>query len=318
MGIIQTTNNQGSFNNSGKDARVGNLTGIHQPVLLKEVLKFLDPRSGENFIDCTVGLGGHSLEILKNSAPDGQVLGIDQDEESLEVLKQQHNQRLILARGNFAHLKKIADEKNFSLVDGILLDLGISSWQLEKSGRGISFQQTEPLDMRMDPEHSDLTAEEIVNTWSQSDLEKIFFEYGEEKFSRRIARQIVAARKIKKIKNTYELVGLIIAAYPQRKIRRIHPATKVFQALRIAVNNELENLEKALPQALDILKPEGRIVVISFHSLEDRIVKNFFRDRAKDNLLKILTKKPVVPDEAEIKFNHRSRSAKLRAGVKSS
>lgn len=256
------------------------------------------------------------MEIIKENTPDGKVLGIDQDSESLEILKQQNNQRLILVQGNFTDLKKIADENNFSLVDGILLDLGISSWQLEKSGRGISFQQTEPLDMRMDLEHNDLTAEEIINTWTQSDLEKIFFEYGEEKFSRKIVGQIVAARKVKRIRTTYELVGLIIKAYPQRKVRRIHPATKVFQALRIAVNSELENLGKALPQALDILKPGGRIVVISFHSLEDRIVKNFFRDNAKNNLLKILTKKPIVPSKAEVKFNHRSRSAKLRAAIK--
>lgn len=236
----------------------------------------------------------------------GEVMGIDQDEESLKNL--QDIKGLILKQGNFSDLKEMVDFNP----DGILMDLGMSSWQLEKSGRGITFQKTEPLDMRMDLNNS-LTAEEIVNEWSEEELARIFYEYGGERFSRRIARRIVETRVKKRIKDTYELVGLIISSYPQRRIRRIHPATKVFQALRIAVNNELENLKQALPQAADILKPKGRIVIISFHSLEDRIVKNFLRQRTD---LKILTKKPVIPTKGEIRLNSRSRSAKLRAAIK--
>ncbi|MFC1700765.1 16S rRNA (cytosine(1402)-N(4))-methyltransferase RsmH [Patescibacteria group bacterium] len=313
MGIIQKANHKESSGNSREDERAGDIIlnsfqdKLHKPVLLKEVLEYLNPKPREKFIDCTIGLGGHSFEIIKRG---GEVLGIDQDEESLRNLKSVNG--LILKHGNFVDLKKLAGD--FS-PDGILLDLGISSWQLEKSKRGISFQKTEPLDMRMNLNNS-LTAREIVNDWAQEELERIFYEYGEERFSRRIARKIIEERKRKKIETTYELVGLIIRAYPHRKIRRIHPATKVFQALRIAVNNELENLKKTLPQALEILKLNGRLVVISFHSLEDKIVKNFFRDEAKNNKLKILTKKPIVPTIEEIKINHRSRSAKLRACIK--
>ncbi|MFH1611978.1 MAG: 16S rRNA (cytosine(1402)-N(4))-methyltransferase RsmH [bacterium] len=289
---------------------------IHKPVLLNEVIDFLNPQSGEDFVDGTVGLGGHALKILEKTLPNGKVLGIDQDTESLKTLKSRNVERLVLTQSNFVNLNKIVEENGFSKVDGVLLDLGISSWQLEKSGRGISFQKTELLDMRMDPENNELTAEEIVNTWSQEELERIFFEYGGEKFSRRIVRNIIEERKKNRIKTTYELVGLIIRAYPQRKVRKIHPATKVFQALRIAVNKELENLDKVLPQILEILKPSGRFVIISFHSAEDRIVKNFIRDNKRDNLLSILTKKPIVPTREEVDNNPRSRSAKLRAAVK--
>lgn len=261
-------------------------------------MEYLDIQPGEKFVDCTVGLGGHARAIM---AKGGEVLGIDRDEESLKNLK-----GIRVKKGNFADLKELVD---FS-PDGILMDLGMSSWQLEKSGRGITFRKTEPLDMRMDLDSS-LTAEKIVNEWPYDELARIFYEYGGERFSWRIARRIVNAREKKRIKTTYELVGLIISSYPQRKVRRIHPATKVFQALRIAVNDELDNLKKALPQALEILKPGGRLVVISFHSLEDKIVKNFMRDN-----LEVLTRKPVVPTAEEVKLNPRSRSAKLRAGKK--
>lgn len=289
---------------------------IHQPVLLKEVLKYLNPQSGENFVDCTVGLGGHSFAILEKTGPDGKVLGLDLDNKSLEILKEKGNERLILAQANFSDLKKAAKENNFISINGILLDLGISSWQIEQSSRGFSFQGSEPLDMRLDPSNNDLTAREIINNWPEGRLVEIFRDYGGERFSRRIARQIVNSRKSKAIETTDQLVGLIIRAYPRRRVRRIHPATKIFQALRIAVNDELENLRKALPEATDILMPQGRIVVISFHSLEDKIVKNFFREKAKEGYLRILTKKPVGPTIEEITLNRRSRSAKLRAAIK--
>ena len=290
---------------------------IHKPVLLKEVLEYLKPKAGENFIDCTVGFGGHAIPILKRIMPNGRVLGIELDEAVLEKLKSQiSNKRLILVQGSYADLERVAKKNNFYPVNGILFDLGISSWQIEKSGRGFSFLRDEPLDMRSD-KGSRLTAEEIVNQWPEKELVRIFQEYGEERFARRIADSICWVRKNSLIKTTQQLVEAVQRAVPAKyRYRRIHFATRIFQALRIAVNDELNNLKEALPQALEILKKDGRLTVISFHSLEDRIVKNFFREAARKDFLKILTKKPVGPDLEEIKLNPRSRSAKLRAGVK--
>jgi len=290
---------------------------IHKPVLLKEVLEYLKPKAGENFIDCTVGFGGHAIPILKRIMPNGRVLGIELDEAVLEKLQSQiSNKRLILVQGSYADLERVAKKNNFYPVNGILFDLGISSWQIEKSGRGFSFLRDEPLDMRSD-KGSRLTAEEIVNQWPEKELVRIFQEYGEERFARRIADSICWVRKNSLIKTTQQLVEAVQRAVPAKyRYRRIHFATRIFQALRIAVNDELNNLKEALPQALEILKKDGRLTVISFHSLEDRIVKNFFREAARKDFLKILTKKPVGPDLEEIKLNPRSRSAKLRAGVK--
>ena len=294
---------------------------MHIPVLKKEVIEFLNPRSNENFIDCTLGEGGHALAILEKTNPAGKILGIDQDQEILENVKRRiqntkYKDRLILICDNFVNLKEIAEREKFMPVSGILFDLGISGWHLEESGRGFSFQKEEPLDMRGN-KNSDLTAEKIVNEYSKEEIERILREYGEEKFSRQISKNIIEFRKIKPIKITLELLEILKKSVPVwYQHKKIHFATRTFQALRIAVNKELSNLDKALVQTLDVLEHQGKLVIISFHSLEDRIVKNFFKEKSKQNLIKILTKKPIAPSEEEIKANIRSRSAKLRAAIK--
>ncbi len=306
---------------------------VHVPVLQKEVIKYLDPKPNENFIDCTIGNGGHTLTILEKNEPKGKILGIDADSELIENLKcsaslkisspkenklkiENFKKRVVLTSDNFANLKEIVKRTKFDSVEGILFDLGMSSWHLEESGRGFSFLKNEPLDMRYNF-NNPLTAEKIVNYWSESEIERILEQYGEEKFAKKIAEEIVKERKIRPIKNTFQLVEIIkkiVPAWYQHK--KIHFATRTFQALRIAVNDELNNLKKTLPQALEVLKPQGRLAVISFHSLEDRIVKNFFKEKAKENILQILTKKPIRPTEEEIKINRRSRSSKLRVAEK--
>jgi len=298
---------------------MNNKKQIHIPVLKKEVLEFLNPKPNENFVDCTVGQAGHTIAIIEAIGPKGKVLGIDWDKENIEDLKATAQElkiknRLILANDNFSNLKEIVKREHFSKVSGILFDLGFSSWHIEKSGKGFSFQKKEPLDMRYNLNNS-LTAEKILNYWSFYEIKKILQDYGEEKFAENIAKKIIEKRKEKEIKNTFQLVEIIKTAVPQWYIRqKIHFVTRTFQALRIAVNNELENLKKALPQALEILEVGGRLVVISFHSLEDRIVKNFFKENKEK--IKILTKKPILPSLEEIKNNSRSRSAKLRAIIK--
>lgn len=297
---------------------------IHIPVLVDEVIQYLDPKSNENFIDATIDGGGHTMAILEKNKPEGKVLGIDLDKTLLENLKFKIKNlhlenRVILAQGNFKNLKEII--KNTcpdwnQKVNGVLFDLGMSSWQLEESGKGFSFKRNEPLDMRFDSSQ-ELTAKDIVNYWPEYEIEKILREYSEERYARKIAKEIVSERQKKPIFTTFELVEVIKKAVPRNYERgRIHPATRTFQALRIATNQELENLRLVLPQAMEVLKENGRIVVISFHSLEDRIVKNFFREKAKEEKLKILTKKPVRASEEEIQKNTRAHSAKLRAAVK--
>lgn len=311
---------------------------MHTPVLTKEVLKYLSPKPNENFVDCTVGEGGHANLILEKTAPNGRILGIDLDAEQIKKCAENtaiFGNRIILENNSYANLAEIVKKNNFSPVNGILADLGFSSRQIEESGRGFSFSKDEPLDMRYNtkflyspaaagPRHGEtndqfpnLTAKEIVNNWSEEELERILKEYGEERFARGIAKKIVLARKEKPILTTVELVFVIGEAAPYWYQRgKIHYATKTFQALRLAVNGELENLEKFLPQAIDILESSGRLAVISFHSLEDRLVKNFFREKAKEGKIKILTKKPVIADGEEIIKNRRARSAKLRAVIK--
>ncbi len=287
---------------------------VHIPVLQKEVIEYLDPKPNENFIDGTIGNAGHTLTILEKTAPQGKVLGIDWDPEILRNTK--YGNRVILVCDNFVNLKGIVKRVKFKKIQGILFDLGMSSWHLEESGRGFSFLRREPLDMRYNP-HNPLTAEKIINYWSESEIERILREFGEERFSKEVAKEIVEERKIRTIQNTVQLIEILKKAISFRyQHQRIHFATRTFQALRIAVNEELKNLEEALPQALEILKPEGRLAVISFHSLEDRIVKNFLREKNKENLIKILTKKPITASFKEIKSNSRSRSAKLRAAIK--
>ena len=289
---------------------------MHVPVLLNKVIEYLNPQPNQNFIDCTIGGGGHSLAILEKTSPQGKILGIDLSKEAIEGLKSEirnpkSENRLVLVNDNFANLKKIIEKYNFYPVHGILLDLGLSSDLLEQSGRGFSFRRDEVLDMRFDPEGDSLTAEEIINHYHEGNLIKIFKEFGEEKFSKRIAAAIVNVRRNQKIRTTNELVDLIKKALG--KYFHVKSLARVFQALRIAVNGELENLQKVLGQSIDVLSPQGRLVMISYHSLEDRIVKNFFR---KENRLKIITKKPIRPSEQEIKINYRSRSAKMRVAEK--
>jgi len=288
---------------------------MHFSVLQKEVIECLNPKPNENFIDATFGLGGHTKLILRRNGPKGKVLGIELDP-SLHELSRNLSERLILVNDSYANLELVVAKLNFKPVHGILFDLGMSGWHLEKSGRGFSLKRDEVLDMRYNPQ-TDLTAQEIVNRWPQIEIEKILKEYGEERFARRIARSIILSREKKPIKTTFQLVEIIRKAVPAKYQRgRLHFATRTFQALRIAVNRELENLREALPQALKVIEKGGRLVVISFHSLEDRIVKNFFRDSDKKGLLKILTKKPITPSLQELRENPRARSAKLRAAEK--
>ena len=303
---------------------------FHQPVLLKEAIEFLKVKRGEKYIDATVGGGGHTVEILKRG---GRVLGLDVDPEAIGATKekirgldkwtsrksgnslifQSSAHLLILHKGNFAHLREIALKLGFDEVAGILFDLGVSARQLLTPERGFSFTSDAPLDMRMDPDLA-VTAADLVNGLGRKELYELFSKLGEEHHAWRIARAIVSARSLKPIKTCAELARIIMEAVPRRRrSSRINPATRCFQALRIAVNDELNNLNLALPQAIDLLKPGGRLVVVSFHSLEDRIVKNFLKEREG---LKILTKKPIRPTETEVKRNPRSRSAKMRVGEK--
>jgi 16S rRNA (cytosine1402-N4)-methyltransferase len=300
---------------------------IHKPVLLKEVLEFLNPGQNENFVDCTVGEGGHSEEILKRNGPDGKVLGIDLDPvqiSSAEWLKAQFKERIVLANDSYIHIRDIIGRKNFGPVNGILLDLGMSSVQLEGNGlpagrqeKGFSFKIDQSLDMRYNDQMGYLTAEKIVNEWPEDKIENILKEYGEEKFSKKISKSIIEKRRLGRIRTTFQLIEVIKRATPSAYHKaKIHYATRTFQALRIAVNDELENIRTVLPEALSLLAFRGRLVVISFHSLEDRIVKNFLAGEVKKQTLKLLTKKPVTASGDEIRINPRSRSAKLRAIVK--
>ncbi len=278
---------------------------MHKPVLLNEVIKYLNPKPRENFIDCTIGEAGHAKAILERIEPDGKVLGIDADLETIQRIKPQ--ERLILVHGNFKDLKEIVQEKKFQPVNGILFDLGLSSWQIEESGKGFTFKKDEPLSV---------DTEIIINQWPEQELFRIFKEYGEEKYSRRIARKIVKDRHIRPIKTSFQLFEIIKKATPYSKSRRGNidrVAARIFQALRIVVNDELENLKRSLEQAVELLETRGRLVVISFHSLEDRIAKHFLKNNES---LEVLTKKPLIASEEEIKNNPRSRSAKLRVAIK--
>jgi 16S rRNA (cytosine1402-N4)-methyltransferase len=303
---------------------------FHKPVMLKEVLESLKIRAGGIYVDGTVGGGGHALEILKASAPDGLLIGIDQDGDALseaERVLSSFGHRKILCRGNFADLGTILASVEITGTDGILLDLGVSSHQLDTAERGFSFSQDALLDMRMDTS-SDRTAYDMVNGLPGDDLEKILRDYGEEIRAGKIAKAILEKRRTAAIKTPGELAGLVARCYPPNSRRgRIHPATKTFQALRIAVNDELRNLHKAVNGGIDLLVKGGRFSIISFHSLEDRIVKNLFRSWERgcicppdfpicgckrEGRLKVLTRKTITPGEAEVAANPRARSARLR------
>jgi len=292
----------------------------HIPVLLDEVLKYVNPGPDQNFVDATLGFAGHANGILERNGPSGKVLGIEADSELYKRIAAEKNDRLILVNNSYINLKKIVADNKFSPINGIVADLGMSSWHLDQSGRGFSFLKDEPLDMRYSARtdaDGTRTAAEIINSWSEKELADIFYKYGEEKFSRQIAKKTIESRKIKSIVNTFYLIEVIKSATPFWYHRRkIHPATKVFQALRIAVNDELENLKIFLPQALEVLEKNGRLAIISFHSLEDGIVKNFFREEKQNRQVKILTKKVIRPTVEEIKNNPRCRSARLRVVIK--
>jgi 16S rRNA (cytosine1402-N4)-methyltransferase len=307
-------------------------TSGHVPVLWSEVLDCLRPTAGEVYIDCTVGGGGHAAGILERSAPDGRLLGLDADPDALAEAERRlapFAPRFTLAHANFAELEATARWHGFDAVDGVLFDLGVSSFELDRPERGFSFRTEAPLDMRLDPTRGE-TAADLVNRLDEEPLANLIYRYGEEPRSRAISHAIVSARQLAPIRTTTELARIVERA-AHAKNRRIHPATRTFQALRIAVNRELESLEAALPQAFELLRPGGRLVVISFHSLEDRIVKHFLADAARGCIcppavpvcvcghkptVELVSRKALVPSEAEIARNPRSRSAKLRAARK--
>jgi 16S rRNA (cytosine1402-N4)-methyltransferase len=284
---------------------------LHRPVMVEEVVGFLLQKEAGVYVDCTLGSGGHTEEILRRCS-NCIVIGIDRDQEAIERAKVRlPEDRVVFVRERFSEVDAIVQQRGYKEVDGVLMDLGLSMEQLKDPERGFSFSSEAPLDMRMDRDQA-LTAQEIVNRWPEGELERIIRQYGEERRSKAIARQIVKRRKPSPIKTCRELAALIEGLYGTRRTK-IHPATKTFQALRIVVNSELEQLQKALRAAVKVLRKGGRLVVISYHSLEDRIVKNFFREGQKEGLLKVLTKKVVRPSEEEKRTNPSSRSAKLRA-----
>jgi 16S rRNA (cytosine1402-N4)-methyltransferase len=302
------------------------MSATHIPVLAREVVENMAVQPGGRYIDCTLGAGGHAQAILEHSSPGGQLLGIDADPESIrkaEARLQAFDKSVLLVNDNFVNLKDICVKYDFFPVHGILFDLGLSSPQLDEEGRGFSFQHDAPLDMRFSPTQR-TSAADIVNTWSEIELARIIKTYGEEVNSRQIAKKIVQKRPIR---TTTQLADIVEEAVGGRH-GRIHPATRTFQALRITVNHEMENLESALNQAISLLGFGGRLVVISYHSLEDRIVKQFLQREARNCIcppeamkctcghkanLKIITRKIVTPTFAEVEMNPRSRSAKLRA-----
>lgn len=303
---------------------------VHQPVMLAEVLQALNLKPGGTYVDCTVGGGGHSREILRLTAPDGVLIGLDRDPLAIRRAERELAEfggRARLIYENFVNLPRVLEGLGISQVDGLLYDLGVSSLQLDDPGRGFSYMADGPLDMRMDPA-GPVTAADLVNGLEEKELAEIIFRYGEERWARRIASFIAAERKRRPIESTGRLVEIIKMAVPAGARRTgPHPAKRTFQALRIAVNGELEELAGALKEAVVFLKPEGRICVLSFHSLEDRIVKETFRELAgtcrcppgapvcgcrKEGVLRVLTRRPVLPSPGEVERNPRARSARLR------
>ncbi len=302
----------------------------HIPVLLKETIDGLDIKENGIYVDCTLGGGGHSLEILKKLGPEGRLVAIDQDEDALIEAQRKlsdYKDQVYFVKSNYAYLESILDSLNIDKVDGVLMDIGVSSYQLDEKDRGFSYHQDAILDMRMD-KSQELTARYVVNNYSKEELENIFWNYGEEKWGKRIAEFIVAERAEKEIVSTLELVEIIKKAIPKKiRMEGKHPAKRVFQALRIEVNKELDVLESTLGIAVDRLKVGGRLAVITFHSIEDRIVKIKFLEMAKGctcppefpicvcnkkEEIKIITRKPITASKEELENNRRAKSAKLR------
>ncbi len=302
----------------------------HRPVLWQECLEALNVRSGGIYIDCTLGGGGHGIKILEGSSPDGRLIGIDRDPEAIEAARQRlapFGSRAILINGNLRHLEALMEKAVIDGVDGVLLDLGISTLQLKAPERGFGFQVDAPLDMRMNRREPGITAQDIVNREEGESLGKILLTYGEEKRWRAIAKAIVRAREKKPIQTTRELAMIIEKSLPGARRYKIHPATRAFQALRIAVNDELNALREGLKAAVKLLRIGGRLCVISFHSLEDRIVKQYFQQMARgctcpprlavcacgqSPLLKIVSRGAIRPAPEEVRANPASRSARLR------
>ena len=304
---------------------------LHKPVLLAQTLELLKPQGVEIFVDATLGLGGHTEAILSVSEKT-KVIGIDQDTEAINLAKERlekFGDRIEIFHSNFSEIKQVLANAKIEKVDGILADLGVSSLQFDSETRGFSFRFESPLDMRMNADSNAETAAELLENWSEEEIADIIYKYGEERFSRRIARRIVWKREIgEPVRTTKELAETVEKAIGRGKKDKIHPATKTFQALRIAVNGELEILEQFIRDSIDVLKKDGRLVLITFHSLEDRIVKQAMQKMSgkcscpprlpgcacgAKKEVEILTKKPVVPDEKELQENPRARSAKLRA-----
>lgn len=295
---------------------------VHQPVLAEEIAQLLMTRRDGVYLDGTVGAGGHTAVLLKHLDDGGRVVGIDRDQAALAVAEKvlsSFGSRAVLVHGSYDNLKPALDRVGACEVDGILLDLGVSSLQIDQGERGFSFSKEGPLDMRMDPQERG-TAEEFVNTASEKRMETVLRELGEERHAGRVVRAIVDARRKKRIHTTLELADIVSRAIPRKTHgydrRKIHPATRTFQAIRIAVNGEIERLNRFLIEAPSYLRSGGRLAVLSYHSLEDRPVKRAFLDWESRGVLKRLTKKPIVPDETEIRGNPRSRSAKLRVAEK--
>ena len=303
----------GPESNGGHGGSVGSVG--HVPVLTSEALQYLRPERGGLFVDCTVGLGGHARALLEAGAT--RVIGLDRDLDALAIARDTlapWSDRVELVHADYRALDEVLDGRGISLVDGALADLGVSSLQFDAPGRGFSFQRDEPLDMRMDRSRGD-TAADVVAHSSEQEIADAIFRYGEERFSRRIARAIVSARREAPIDTTGRLASVVRRAVPRRGYTRIDPATRTFQALRIRVNRELEGLDRFLEAAARRLRAGARLVVIAFHSLEDRVVKHTLRalERSPEAPVKVLTKKPITTGDAEVQRNPRARSAKLRA-----
>jgi 16S rRNA (cytosine1402-N4)-methyltransferase len=304
----------------------------HIPVLLKETIQILSPHRGDVFIDATVGAGGHAIEIIKKIMPTGRLIAIDFDPKSIKIAKQNlklYQRNIDFVQGNFASLPQILKQRKIKKVNGILLDLGFASHQMAEVSRGLSFTKNSPLDMRLDP-NQELTAVEILNSWSEKDLAELFQNIGEEKFAKNIARGIIRVRATKPINTTKQLVEIVKQSTPPawRFKQKTHFATNIFRALRMAVNNELPNLEKALPAAIKLLQKNGRLTVITFHSLEANMTKKIFQKYANPctcppkspicicgqmPVIKIINKKSIKPSAQELKLNPKARSAQLRA-----
>jgi 16S rRNA (cytosine1402-N4)-methyltransferase len=283
---------------------------VHLPVMVREVVEMLNIRPGGTYVDATVGLGGHAEEILKLLGSEGKFFGMDRDDEALIMARQRlGNHRVVLKKGTFSGLKGVMMSLGVHEVDGILFDFGVSMMQFKDPERGFSFSTGEPLDMRMD-RSQEMTAEEIVNDYPQTELEKILREYGEERFARKIARTIIAARTRTRIRTCSELAGIVRAVSGGGG--RHHPATRTFQALRIAVNDEIREIDLGLKSSVGLLRSGGRLCAISYHSLEDRLVKHMIRDSAREGVLRAITKKPLTPSREEVMNNPSARSAKMR------